>query len=70
MPDLGPIKSANQIARDERGRFLRGRSGDPASRAAVAMSTPAPRPANGLAMPDLISTLIKQAERDAVKWLP
>ena len=32
MADLRVVKSGKQIARDERGRFLRGRSGNPAGR--------------------------------------
>jgi uncharacterized protein DUF5681 len=32
MPELGPIKSAKKSARDPRGRFLRGQSGNPAGR--------------------------------------
>jgi hypothetical protein len=30
MPDLDQIKQAEQVARDWRGRFSKGRSGDPA----------------------------------------
>ena len=32
MPDFEPIKSAREITRDQRGRFVRGRSGNPAGR--------------------------------------
>ncbi len=32
MPEIGPIKSAKKGARDQRGRFLRGQSGNPAGR--------------------------------------
>jgi hypothetical protein len=43
MPDLDVIKQEEQGARDRRGRFARGRSGNPAGRAAAAtMSTPLP----------------------------
>jgi len=43
MPDLDKIKQEEQGARDQRGRFARGRSGNPAGRAAAAtMSTSLP----------------------------
>jgi hypothetical protein len=43
MPDLDLIKQEEQGARDRHGRFARGRSGNPAGRAAPAtMSTRCP----------------------------
>jgi hypothetical protein len=43
MPDLDLIKQEEQGARDRRGRFARGRSGNPAGRAVAAtMSTALP----------------------------
>jgi hypothetical protein len=39
MPDLDQIKQEEQGARDQRGRFARGRSGNPAGRAAAATAS-------------------------------
>jgi hypothetical protein len=41
MPDLDQIKQAEQGARDRRGRFGRGRSGNPEGRAAAATTSTA-----------------------------
>ena len=41
MPDLDQIKQEEQGARDQRGRFARGRSGNPAGRAAAATASTA-----------------------------
>src|SRR5260221_13653443 len=41
MPDLDQIKQAEQGARDRRGRFARGRSGNPAGCAAAATTSTA-----------------------------
>jgi hypothetical protein len=41
MPDLDQIKQEEQGARDRRGRFARGRSGNPAGRAAAAITSTA-----------------------------
>jgi hypothetical protein len=40
MPDLDQIKQAEQGARDRRGRFARGRPGNPAGRAAASTALP------------------------------
>jgi hypothetical protein len=39
MPDLDLIKQGEQELRDRRGRFVKGRSGNPAGRPAVAATT-------------------------------
>ena len=41
MPDLDQIKQAEEGARDQRGRFARGRPGNPAGRAAAATTSTA-----------------------------
>jgi hypothetical protein len=41
MPDLDQIKQAEQGARDRRGRFARGQSGNPEGRAAAATTSTA-----------------------------
>ena len=41
MPDLDQIKQGEQEVRDRRGRFARGRSGNPAGRAAAATTSTA-----------------------------